>query len=103
MSTLTAQVMEQRCAERIAIGETVEFRCKGDEDFRSATMVDFSESGMLLMMDEEYDKGVQFEVRVKEQDDEAIYFTVICMRTTSCTDADLFGYGCKIEEHHIES
>ena len=103
MSNITAQYKDQRCAERIAIGETVEFRCDNDEEYRSATMVDFSESGMLLMMDEEHAKGVKFQVRVKEEENEAIYFTVICMRTTSCSDMNLYGYGCRIEEHRIES
>ena len=103
MSTITAQYQDNRCAERIAIGETIEYRCNKDEEYRSATMVDFSESGMLLMMDEEHENGVQFEVRVKQEENEAIYFTVICMRTTSCSDMNLYGYGCRIEDHRIES
>lgn len=99
MSELTAQVMDQRCAERIAIGENVEFRCNSDEDFRTAKMVDFSESGMLLLIKEKFNEDAKFEVRVKE--DESIYFSVQCVRT--CSDADLYGYGCKIEDHRIEA
>jgi hypothetical protein len=102
MSNITAQVMDQRCAERIAIGETVEFRCKDEEKFRTATMVDFSESGMLLMMDEKFAKGIEFEVKVQEEENGTIYFTVKCMRTTPFPDVKLHGYGCQIEEHHFE-
>ncbi len=97
----SAHKMDQRCAKRIAIGEKVDFRCNSDEDFRAAIMVDFSESGMLLMMGEEHTEGTQFEVRVKE--DEAIYFTVKCMRIASCPDVDSFSYGCQIEDHRLES
>ena len=100
MSELTAQVMDQRCAERIAIGENVEFRCNSDEDFRLAKMVDFSETGMLLIMKEKYEENAKFEVRVKE--DESIYFSVQCVRTSTCSDADFYGYGCKIKDHRIE-
>lgn len=100
-SDITAHVIDQRCAERIAIGEEVEFRCNADEDFRTATMVDFSETGMLLLMKEEFSEGAKFEVRVKEE--EAIFFTVTCVRITPCEEVNLFGYGCKIEKHHIES
>ena len=101
MSELTAQVMDQRCAERIAIGENVEFRCKNDENFRAAKMVDFSESGMLLLMKEKYSENTEFEVRVQEE--ESMYFTVKCVRISPCSDIDLYGYGCKIEDHRIES
>ncbi len=101
MSKLNTQVEEQRCAERMAIGESVEFRCDGDEEFRTATMVDFSEAGMLLLMKEEYPEGSQFEVRVKEE--EALYFTVKCVRALPCADVDLYGYGCTIEEHRFAS
>lgn len=101
MSKLTANPEEQRCAERIAIGESVEFRCNDSEEFRSATMVDFSEIGMLLMMDEKHNEGTKFEVRVKE--DEAIYFTVTCVRSAPCSDVNLYGYGCTIEDHRIDS
>jgi c-di-GMP-binding flagellar brake protein YcgR len=97
----SAHMMDQRCAKRIAIGEKVEFRCNNDEDFRDATMVDFSETGMLLMMGEKHTEGTQFEVRVKEE--ESIYFTVKCMRIAHCSDVDSFSYGCQIEEHRIES
>lgn len=97
----SAHMMEQRCAKRIAIGENVDFRCNSDEDFRAAIMVDFSESGMLLMMSEKHTEGTQFEVRVKE--DEAIYFTVKCMRIAHCSDVNSFSYGCQIEEHRFES
>lgn len=103
MSELTAQVMEQRCAERISIGENVDFRCNSNEEFRSATMVDFSESGMLLIMDEKHTEETRFEVRVKKNNDEIIYFTVKCIRSAPCTDIELYGYGCQIEEHHFES
>jgi len=96
-----AHMLEQRCAKRIAIGDKVEFRCNSDEDFRAATMVDFSESGMLLMMGEKYTEGTQFEVRVKE--DEAIYFNVKCVRIAHCSDINSFSYGCHIEEHRFES
>lgn len=96
-----AHLADHRCAERITIGEEVEFRCGANEDFRAATMVDFSETGMLLLMKEEFSEGAKFEVRVKE--DDAIFFTVTCVRITPCEEANLFGYGCKIEEHHIES
>lgn len=96
-----AHIQDHRCSDRIAIGANVEFRCTNKEDFRSATMVDFSETGMLLLMKEDHPEGTQFEVRVKN--DEAIFFSVTCVRITPCTEADLFGYGCKIEEHHIES
>jgi len=99
MSKLNTQVKEQRCAERMAIGESIEFRCNSDEEFRAATMVDFSEAGMLLLMEEEYPEGSQFEVRVKE--DEALYFTVKCVRATPCTDVNFYGYGCTIEEHRF--
>jgi len=99
MSKLNTQVKEQRCAERIAIGESVEFRCNSDEEFRAATMVDFSEAGMLLLINEEYPEGSQFEVRVKE--DEALYFTVKCVRTSPCADINFYGYGCIIEDHRF--
>jgi hypothetical protein len=99
MSKVTAQVADHRCAERIAIGETVEFRVKGDADFRTATMVDFSESGMLLIMEDNYNEGSQFEVRVKEN--ETIFFSVKCVRTSPCPDNALKGYGCQIVEHHF--
>ncbi|MCK5722564.1 MAG: PilZ domain-containing protein [Gammaproteobacteria bacterium] len=97
----SAHMIDQRCSKRIAIGEKVDFRCNSDEDFRDATMVDFSETGMLLMMGEKYTEGTQFEVRVKEE--ESIYFTVKCMRIAHCSDINSFGYGCQIEEHRIES
>lgn len=103
MSKLNAQVKDQRCAERISIGESVDFRCNSNEEFRSATMVDFSESGMLLIMDEKHTEETLFEVRVKENEDEIIYFTVKCIRSAPCTDIDLYGYGCQIEEHHFEN
>lgn len=99
MSQLNTQVKEQRCAERISIGESVEFRNNNDEEFRAATMVDFSEAGMLLLMKEEYPEGSQFEVRVKEE--EALYFTVKCIRAAPCTDIELYGYGCTIEDHRF--
>ena len=99
MSGVDTQVMEQRCSERMAIGEDVEFRCLNEENFRTAKMVDFSEAGMLLLIEDEYPEGTQFEVRVKE--DEALYFKVICVRTSPCEDIKLFGYGCTIETHHI--
>lgn len=99
MSKSNTQVKEQRCAERMSIGESVEFRCNSDEDFRTATMVDFSEAGMLLLIKEEYPEGSQFEVRVKE--DEALYFTVKCVRALPCADVDMYGYGCTIEDHRI--
>lgn len=97
----SAHMMDQRCAKRIAIGEKVDFRCNSDEDFRAAIMVDFSETGMLLMMGEKHTEGTQFEVRVKE--DESIYFTVKCMRIAHCSDINSFSYGCQIEEHRFES
>ena len=98
----SAHMLEQRCAKRIAIGEKIEFRCDNDEDFRTATMVDFSESGMLLVMDEEHTEGSQFEVRVNNED-KAIYFTVKCVRIASCSDVNAYSYGCHIEEHRFES
>lgn len=97
----SAHMIEQRCATRIAIGDKVEFRSNSDEDFRAATMVDFSELGMLLMMGEKYTEGAQFEVRVNKED-EAIYFTVKCVRIAHCTDINSFSYGCQIEEHRFE-
>lgn len=100
MSKSNTQVKEQRCTERMPIGEMVEYRCSGDEDFRIATMVDFSEEGMLLLIKEEHLKGSQFEVRVKEEE-EALYFTIKCIRTFPCLDANLYGYGCKIDEHRF--
>lgn len=93
------QVKEQRCADRIAIGENVEFRSNSDEEFRIATMENFSEAGMLLLMKEEHPIGSQLEVRVK--DEEALYFTVKCIRAAPCTDIELYSYGCIIEEHHF--
>jgi c-di-GMP-binding flagellar brake protein YcgR len=102
MSESNDKIIEQRCTERIAVGEDVEFRCPGEENFRTATMVDFSEAGMLLLMEEEYTEGAQFEVRVKNE--EALYFTVKCIRTIHCsdiTDVNLYGYGCKTEDHRI--
>lgn len=99
MSQSNTQVKEQRCAERIAIGENVEFRTGKNEEFRTATMVDFSEAGMLLLMKEEHPVGSHLEVRVKE--DEAIYFTVKCVRAAPCDDVDLNGYGCIIEDHRF--
>ena len=100
MSKLNTQVKEQRCAERIAIGESVEFRCNSDEEFRTATMVDFSEAGMFLLMKEKYSENSQFEVRVKDKE-EALYFTVKCVRTSPCADVNMNGYGCTIEEHQF--
>ena len=97
----SAHIIEQRSASRIAIGDKVEFRCNSDEDFRAATMVNFSETGMLLMMEEKYTEGTHFEVRVKE--DESIYFTVKCMRIARYSDINSFSYGCHIEEHRLES
>jgi len=101
MSNSNTNVMEQRCTERMAIGEDVEFRCIGEENFKTAKMVDFSEAGMLLIMEEEFAEGSQFEVRVK--DEEALYFTVKCIRTSPCEDVKLYGYGCTIEEHRFSS
>ena len=100
MSKLNTQVKEQRCAERIAIGESVEFRCNSDEEFQAATMIDFSEAGMLLLMKEKYSENSKFEVRVKKEE-ESLYFAVKCVRTTSCSDVDLYGYGCIIEDHRF--
>ncbi len=100
MSKLNTQVKEQRCAERIAIGESVEFRCNSDEEFRAATMIDFSEAGMLLLMKEEYSENSQFEVRVKKEE-EALYFTVKCVRVSPCSDTNLYGHGCTIEDHRF--
>ena len=100
MSNLNAQVEEQRCAERLAIGENVEFRCNKDEEFRTATMVDFSEVGMLLLMKEKYSENSKFEVRIKEEE-ESLYFAVKCVRTAPCADIDLYGYGCIIEDHRF--
>ncbi|MDH5600654.1 MAG: PilZ domain-containing protein [Gammaproteobacteria bacterium] len=99
MSQLNTQVKEQRCATRMAIGESVEFRTSNDEEFRVAMMVDFSEAGMLLLMKEDYPVGSKLEVRVK--DEEALYFTVKCVRSAPCTDIELNSYGCVIEEHHF--
>ena len=97
----SAQIREQRCATRIAIGDKVDFRCSSDEGFRTATMVDFSESGMLIVMDEEFAVGAQFEVRVNKED-EAIFFTVKCVRIAHCSDVNAYSYGCQIEEHRFE-
>ena len=102
MSKLYDKDINQRCAERIAVGEKVEFRCSGEDDFRVATMVDFSEAGMLLLMEEKFTEGAEFEVRVKEE--EALYFTVKCIRTIHCsdiTDVQLYGYGCQTKNHRI--
>ena len=99
MSQLNTQVKERRCAERMAIGESIEFRCNSDEEFRAATMVDFSEAGMLLLMEEEYPEGSQFEVRIREE--EALYFTVKCVRALPCSDVNFYSYGCTIEEHRF--
>jgi len=94
-------MMDQRCDKRIDSGEKVDFRCNNDEDFRAATMVDFSESGMLLMMSEKHTEGTQFEVRINI--DESIYFTVKCMRVAHYSDINSFSYGCQIEDHRLES
>ena len=98
-TNLTAHMMDHRGAERIDINATVEFRCNKDEEFRQATMVDFSESGMLLLMNEKHAEGSQFEVRVEEK--ETIFFTVTCVRICPDKEANAFGYGCKIIEHQI--
>lgn len=100
MSKLNTQVKEQRCAERMSIGESVEFRCNSDEEFQAATMVDFSEAGMLLLMNEEYPVESQFEVRVNKED-EALYFNVKCIRAAPCAEIDMYGYGCTIEKHRF--
>lgn len=102
MSISNTQVEEQRCAERIAIGEDVEFRCNSNEEFRAVTMVDFSEAGMLLLMKEKYSENDQFEVRVKENEN-ALYFAIKCVRVTTCSDTNMYGHGCTVEEHRIES
>ena len=102
MSNLNTQVMDQRCSSRMEIGEDVEFRCINDETFQKAKMVDFSESGMFLIMKEKFAENTEFEVRVKK-DEEALFFAVKCVRSNPCADLDMFGYGCIIEEHRIES
>jgi hypothetical protein len=94
-------VEDHRGSDRIEVGANVEFRCTDNEDFRTATLVDFSETGMLILLREDHTKGTQFEVRVT--DDEAIFFSVTCVRILPSSEAGLFGYGCVIDEHHIES
>jgi len=100
MPQQNTQVKEQRCSKRMSIGETVEFRSSNDEEFRTATMVDFSEAGMLLLMNEEHPVDSQFEVRVNKED-EALYFNVKCIRSAPCADIDMYGYGCTIEKHRF--
>ena len=104
MAGATPNLSEKRCAERMRVGEIVQYRSKQTENYVNATMEDFSTTGMFLLMAEQHQEGSQFEVRVKsdESSDEAMCFKVNAVRVSPCPDIELYGYGCVIEDFRYE-